>query len=403
MADVIYILNGQEVSASELESYARAAGLSVQEFKDQNNVTVKEGSGDGTEQVNEPPSAFSQIIDGKSPEDFQQVAATEDVPAVTGTEDASKPLEEMPTSELELQLEETSLAIAEIEKELDDKGRYKQSNRPLAYKLNKLKSKKEKEYTQLQVRYTNADKIDFSNPEFVANQLEDRVITEMRAEHGYPYLNVEATGAGNEIVIKNYLGTGKNINVKLDGSEESKKVFKDLNDYDKALTDSSRVALTMESSLNKSFKENNVVSLNKVIKSSGYEIQQVETPGKEVVVVPDAKYPITDYTPATYEYSLTKDGVTIASDINSISEILKSDKKLEGALVQEAYDYQTQAVEKRAQSLDKEKEIITKDPTTTVDYYEDGSFEKDIIKAIQDKGLDLSPEQIMSLTKDKML
>jgi len=415
MADVIYILNGQEVSASELESYARAAGISVQEFKDQNNVTVKEGSEDfqqvTAEQSSAPPSAFSQIIDGKSPADFQQVTATEDVPAVTGTEDASKPIEEIPTSELELQLEETSLAIAEIEKDLEDfeiaeSKRIKGVDPKLEFKrgkgwyteLQNLKRKKEKVSNQLQVRYTGADKIDFSNPEFVANQLEDRVITEMRAKHGYPYLNVEATGAGNEIVIKNYLGTGKDINVKLDGSEESKKVFKDLNDYDKALTDSSRVALTLESSLNKLSKDNDVVPLNKVIKSLGYEIQQVETPGKSVTTgYGPGGIPIADYTPATYEYSLIKDGVTVASDMKAISDMLKGDKKLEGAIIQEVYEIQEKALEKRAQALNKEKEIITKDPTTTVDYYEDGSFEKDIIKAIQDKGLDLSLEEIKTV------
>ena len=279
---MIYIIDGQEVSEEQAMQQAKAMGLDFNTYLSAVGATLKQGDGDGTEQVSKPPSAFSQIIDGKSPEDFLEVAATEDVPAVTGIEDASKPLEEIPTSELELRLEETSLAIAEKEKELDDKGRYKQSSRPLTYELSKLKSKKEKEYTELQVRYTNADKIDFSNPEFVANQLEDRVVTEMRAEHGYPYLNVEATGAGNEIVIKNYLGTGKDVNVKLDGSEESKKVFKDLYDYDRALTDMSRVALTMESSLNRSFKNNDVIPLNKVIKKSGYEIQQVKTPGKSV-------------------------------------------------------------------------------------------------------------------------
>ena len=85
MADIIYILNGVEVSARKLESLARATGISIQEFKDQNNVTVKEGSDEDTEQVSTQPSAFSQIIDGKSPEDFQQVAATEDVPCLLYT------------------------------------------------------------------------------------------------------------------------------------------------------------------------------------------------------------------------------------------------------------------------------------------------------------------------------
>ena len=115
----------------------------------------------------------------------------------------------------------------------------------------------------------------------------------------------------------------------------------------KSLTDTSRVSLTIESSLNKLSKDNDVVPLNKVIKNSGYEIQQVETPGKSVTTgYGPGGIPITDYTPATYEYSLTKDGVTIASDMKGISNILKGDKKLEGAVVQAAYDVQTQVIEK---------------------------------------------------------
>ena len=36
-----YILNGVEVSAEQLASYARAAGISLEQFKEDNGVTVK--------------------------------------------------------------------------------------------------------------------------------------------------------------------------------------------------------------------------------------------------------------------------------------------------------------------------------------------------------------------------
>jgi predicted kinase len=402
----MYTYNGENYTLDEMKMV-----LGVEEITEaimsQYGITLAE------EEATQIPDESKTVVENKGffSDDFQEVAATEDVPAVTEKEVASKPIEEMPTSELELQLEDTSLAIAEIEKDLEDfelaeSKRIKGVDPKIEFKrgpgwyteLQNLKRKKEKVSNQLQVRYTGADKIDFSKPESVASQLEDRVVTELRAEHGYPYLNVEATGAGNEVVIKNYLGTGKNVNVKLDGSDETKKVFKDLNDYDKALTDTSRVSLTIESSLNKLSKDNNIVPLNKVIKDLGYEIQQVETPGKSITTgYGPGGVPITDYTPATYEYSLTKDGVTIASDVKGISDILKGDKKIEGAVVQAAYDIQTQNVKKRAQAIKESQDVITKDPTTTVDYYEDGSFEKDIVKAIQDKGLDLSPDEIKTI------
>jgi hypothetical protein len=90
MADVIYIFNGQEISGAELESYARAAGVTAQEFKNINNITTKEGSDEDTGQVSTQPSAFSQIIDGKSPEDFQQVTVKKGAPAVTEKQNVLK-------------------------------------------------------------------------------------------------------------------------------------------------------------------------------------------------------------------------------------------------------------------------------------------------------------------------
>ena len=72
----------------------------------------------------------------KVQDDFQQVAATKDVPAVTGTGDASKVFPEMEleqedvviqpmeikTSELELQLAATSSDIVSLEEKIKDAG-----------------------------------------------------------------------------------------------------------------------------------------------------------------------------------------------------------------------------------------------------------------------------------------
>ena len=384
MADIIYILNGREVSAKMLESLARAAGISVQEFKDKNNVTVKEAT--------QVPDESKTVVEneGLFGDDFQEVTATEDVPAVTGIEDASKPIEEMPTSELELRLEETSLAIAEKEKELDDKGRYKQSNRPLITELNRLKIKKEKESTQLDVRYTNKERLDFNNALEPANQLEDRIVEEAKLE--FPYLNIKTTGIGNEIVIKNYLDTGKDWNIKLDGSQEAIDAFKKLADDKKALQSGDTIDLTIDQSIQRIPETNDIESLNSLIKDGGYEVKrEIKTPAYTVVESGSSKYGGGgSEVPATYFYQLYKDDKIVAYNINGFSRILKSDNKVKVAVETEAYDIQKQGLIANEKALEKQYNITRKNPDTELRYYQDGSFQKSIIKKIQDSGIEVT-------------
>ena len=167
MADVIYIFNGQEVSASELESYARAAGISVQEFKDQNNITVKEGS-----------------------EDFQQVTAAEDVPAVTGTEDTSQ-IDRL--LELELQRENTFSALQKATDLKSKQSTYKSRNEYAVARQNYNNATKE-----LRTFNLNSD-MDIKNPLSIVNKGEKEVQDYLTSK--YKGLIVEPTGIKNAVNI----------------------------------------------------------------------------------------------------------------------------------------------------------------------------------------------------------
>ena len=237
----MYIYNGENFTLDEIKMI-----LGVEEITDailaENGITL-------AEEATQVPDESKTVVENKGffSDDFQQVTAAEDVPAVTETESTSKvfpdiqfeqedvvtPLTEMQTSELELQLEDTSSFIASLEEKIEEAGGTFRASSTLVQELRNLERKKEKVSTQLNVRYTNKERLDFNNPMEPANQQEDRVVEE--AKLVYPNLNIEPTGIGNEIVIKNYLNTGKDWNIKLDGSQEAIDAFKKLADDKKAL------------------------------------------------------------------------------------------------------------------------------------------------------------------------
>ena len=72
-----YILNGVEVSAEQLASYARAAGISLEQFKEDNGVTVK-----SSDKVKEEETFYDW--EGK-----QIVAAAGDVAVATEVDETS--------------------------------------------------------------------------------------------------------------------------------------------------------------------------------------------------------------------------------------------------------------------------------------------------------------------------
>ena len=402
----MYTYNGENYTLDEIKMV-----LGVEEITD----AIMSQYGITLERDEEDIKMQKAIAFIEKQDDFQEVAATEDVPAVTETESTSKvfpdidlstlpqfqqedvvtPLAEMQTSELELQLEDTSLVITSLEEEIEKAGGAFRASSTLVEKLRNLERKKEKVSTQLNVRYTNKKRLDFNNALEPANQLEDRVIEE--AKLSYPYLNIETTGIGNEIRIKNYLDTGKDWNIKLDGSQEAVDAFKKLADDKKALQSGYTIDLTIDQAIQRIPGTNDIESLNSLIKDGGYEVKRaIKT--QAYTVEGSYKYGGGgSEVPATYFYQLYKDDKIVAYNINGFSKILKGDNKVKVAVETEAYDIQKQGLIANAKALTTEYNIIKENPTTTVDYYEDGSFEKDIVKAIQDKGLDLSTEEIKTI------
>ena len=120
------------------------------------------------------------LTEEEGSEDFQQVAVTKDVPAVTGTEDTSKVFPEMEleqedvviqpmeikTSELELQLAATSSDIVSLEEKIEDAGGAWRANSNDVAELKNLKRKRDKEETALDYKYSQ-EPIDWNNSKTV--------------------------------------------------------------------------------------------------------------------------------------------------------------------------------------------------------------------------------------------
>ena len=163
----MYTYNGENYTLDEMK-----AVLGVEEITDaimsQYGITLAE------EEATQVPDESKTVIENKGffSDDFQEVAATEDVPAVTETESTSKvfpdiqfeqedvvtPLTEMQTSELELQLEDTSSVIASLEEKIEEAGGAFRASSTLVEKLRNLKRKSKhstrcKIYKQKKIRF----------------------------------------------------------------------------------------------------------------------------------------------------------------------------------------------------------------------------------------------------------
>ena len=399
----MYTYNGENYTLDEIKMV-----LGVEEITD----AIMSQYGITLERDEEDIKMQKAIAFIEKQDDFQEVAATEDVPAVTETKSTSKvfpdidlstlpqfqqedvvtPLAEMQTSELELQLEDTSLVITSLEEEIEKAGGAFRASSTLVEKLRNLKRKKEKVSTQLDVRYTNKERLDFNNALEPANQGEDRIVEE--AKIAFPYLNIETTGIGNEIVIKNYLDTGKDWNIKLDGSQEAVDAFKKLADDKKALQSGDTIDLTIDQAIQKIPETNDIESLNSLIKDGGYEIKRaIKT--QAYTVEGSRKYGGGgSEVPATYFYQLYKDDKIVAYNINGFSKILKSDTSIKVAVETEAYDIQRQGLIANEKALEKEYNITRKNPNTELRYYQDGSFQESIIKKMQDSNIEVTSEDI---------
>jgi len=326
-------------------------------------------------------------------EDFQQVAVTKDVPAVTGTEDTSKVFPEMEleqedvviqpmeikTSELELQLAATSSDIVSLEEKIEDAGgRWRASSNDVA-ELKKLKRKRDKEETALDYKYSQ-EPIDWNNSKTVYKRLEDDVATGLGLK--YEWLDFKISGKGtNEITLLNLPG-GKPKVLKLDGSQEALDTLDEIKQYDKSLGDTYKQELTLEGSLDKMARDNDVVGVNDLLKNTGYEL--------ETYVDPSNPYGVVN------QYDLKKDGELVAVGLTDIKKELADNSEILKNITTQSYEEQKAIVQIMNAALVKKEETITQDPKTKLSYLEE-EFQKSIIDKLEKAGIELTEEETLAL------
>ena len=358
MADVIYIFNGQEVSASELESYARASGLSVQEFKDQNNVTVKEGS-----------------------EDFQQVTAAEDVPAVTGTEDTSQ-IDRL--LELELQQENTFLALQKATDLKSKQSTYKSRNEYAVARQNYNNAKK-----KLRTFNLNSD-MDIKNPISIINKGEKEVQDYLTSK--YKGLIVEPTGIKNAV---NIYFPGQDEPTELDlkpfteaGVEEGVSILKNLDKAFKNLSLDDKVENSLQGLVSLTEERRDTTTINRALQDTGYEIQR-----RRIDNIVDGQ------SVTGIVYDIYKDGNIIqqanVSELRDFIDTGLGDDAYQ-IIKTQAYEDTSTYLQERARQIEEEEQVIFSDKTIDVKYMLE-SFQEDLILSLRGQGIELTEEEIQQI------
>ena len=406
MADVIYIFNGQEISGAELESYARAAGVTAQEFKNINNITTKEGSDEDTGQVSTQPSAFSQIIDGKSPEDFQQVTVKKGAPAVTEKQNVLKQedpdwsqvqevngelrdssnlfqetdraytVEEV-TSGLESQLEDALLVLNGIE----DGGIFgKNYQKKLAAK-NKVDNIK----SRLADIGQNA-KMDIDNPYSIINKGEKEV--EAFLTEQYDGLVVKRTGVRNALDIY-FPGADEPTELDLqpidifsrEGENEAVDVLKALDKAYKAQDNKALVENGMIGLVNIAEETDSTKTLNAALKGTGYAVELNDDSG---TLMADDGGILSGF---GNMYDIFKDG-ELVKDVNSaeLRDWITTEipDETRGIIAANSYKGNSEYLEAVTVAIEKESKVIQSDKSLDVKYFKD-NFAEDLIEILGDE------------------
>jgi len=400
MADVIYIFNGEEISGAQLESYARAAGISVQEFKDQNSITVKEGGEvDDSKTTVENQGLFS--------EDFQEVTVTKSVPAVTKKEDALKQEDpdwaqvqevngelrdpsnlfqetdraytaEEVTSGLELQLEDALSVLDGIE----DGGIFGKNYREKSAAKTKVDNIK----SRLADIGQNA-KMDVDNPYSIINKGEGEVLSFLTEQ--YDGLVVEKTGVRNALNIY-FPGADEPTELDLqpidvfsrEGENEAVDILKALDKAYKAQDNKVLVENGMIGLINIAEETDSTKTLNAALEGTGYNVELNDDSG--TLMADDGGILSGGF---GNMYDIYKDGKLI-KDVNPaelrdwIANELPDEAR--GIIAESSYAANSSYLEAVTVAIEKESKVIQSDTSLDVKYFKD-NFAEDLIKTLGDE------------------
>ena len=417
MADIIYILNGQEVSGAELESYARAAGVSVQDFKDTNNVTIKEGSENATaddESTGLPYQDYLDEVSGGKRETpvFRGVAATDGASVVTEKEIKTAPKEwtnvqevngelvdtsvistksarytaEEVTSGLELQLED-ALSVLNGIKDGGIFGKNYQKKLAAKNKVNYIKSK-------LTDFGQNAE-MDINNPYSIINKTESEVKTFLTEQ--YPGLVVAETGARNALNIY-FPGADEPTELDLmpidiisrDGEDEAIGILKNLDSAYKWQDEKALVENGMIGLVNLAEETDSTKTLNTALEGTGYSVELNDDSG---TLMADDGGILSGF---GNMYDIYKDGVLV-KDVNpaELRDWIATEipDEARGIIASNSYKANSNYLEAKTIAIEKEKKIIQSDSSLDLKYFKD-NFNEDLIKILGDELTEEEKQQI---------
>jgi len=347
----IYILNGEEVSGDQLASYARAAGQTLEEFKEANGVTLKQSEepvGTGT--------VLKPIEEGKT-----EVVAVEGVPVATEIDETSK---------LELELE----GILSEYKKVNNSFYGDTYDGSVAGKM-RLDERYSNVRSKLKKAYQNSD-MDINKPMSIIDKTEEEVQSFLMNQ--YPGVYIEQTGVRNALNIT-LPGENKSTELDLqpftlDGRDEAVDILKKLDEAYKNQTDEELVINTVGQLADILGETKDDRSINKALKGTGYSVSVNAASGS-----------IKDGTNQPYSYNVIKDGNVIKEklDVSELRSFMTEDLGKEGyaAIMKNSYEATSNYLETKARDIKKEETVIKSDKSLDLKYFKN-TFADDIIANI---------------------
>ena len=339
---MIYIIDGQEVTAQQAQATADQIGISLQAYLDSVGATIKEGS----------------------EKDFLAGVAEEDAAVTPVYPEAS---------ELELELENISLEL-EKKAKTRNSARATGTGRRLSQKRARIKRELE--------NYYNSQAMDIKVPETIINKGNTDVKEFLQKE--FNWLRVEEAGFNN---VKAYLPDGP-IEIDLQTLTNRDKTLKDISkiyEADKVLTSDEKLGMSATRAVDQISVTRSTKTANQLLSGTGYEIVQNSEAVERPISIGAMEASAGDLN-IKYSYTLLKDGVEVVqpSSLQDVDKYLETNlnKKDLQEVNKNAYEATSVALKEKRKKLEEEAKVIQADKSIDKKYFED-NFSKDLILSLE--------------------
>ena len=405
----MYTYNGENYTLDEMKMV-----LGVEEITDaimsQYGITLAE------EKATQTPDESKTVIEneGLFGDDFQEVAVTKGVPAVTEKENT--PRKEDPdwaqiqevngelvdtsvistksgrytaeevVSGLELQLEDALSVLNGIE----DGGIFGKNYR----KKSAAKIKVDNIKSRLADIGQNAE-MDIDNPYTIINKGEGEAQAFLTEQ--YPGLVVGKTGVRNALNIY-FPGSDKPTELDLqpidiasrDGEDEAVRILKALDKAYKTQDEKALVENGMIGLVNLAEETNSTKTLNTALEGTGYNVELNDDSG---TLMADDGGILSGF---GNMYDIYKDGVLV-KDVNpaELRQFIANElpEEVQGIIAENSYKANSDYLEAKTIAIEKEKKAIQSDSSLDLKYFKE-SFNEDLIKILGDKLTEEEKQQI---------